>query len=68
MTVRTGRLGLELFDDEFIQNPSPLYARMLAGGPVHQIGDSGFFAVCGWDAVNDVVARPNDFSSNRPPP
>ena len=64
MTVRTGRLGLELFDDEFIQNPSPLYARMLAGGPVHQIGDSGFFAVCGWDAVNDVVARPNDFSSN----
>ena len=37
---------------------------MLAGGPVHPIGDSGFYAVCGWDAVNDVIARPEDFSSN----
>ena len=37
---------------------------MLAGGPVHPIGDSGFHAVCGWDAVNDVIARPEDFSSN----
>ena len=37
---------------------------MLAGGAVHPIGDSGFYAVCGWDAVNDVVARPEDFSSN----
>ena len=64
MTVRTGRLGLELFDDESVQDPYPLYARMHSDGPVHQIGDSGFFAVCGWDAVNDVVARPEDFSSN----
>ena len=37
---------------------------MLAGGPVHPIGDSGFYAVCTWDAVNDVIARPEDFSSN----
>jgi cytochrome P450 family 144 len=64
MTVRTGRLGLELFDDESVQDPYPLYARMHSDGPVHQIGDSGFSAVCGWDAVNDVVARPEDFSSN----
>ena len=64
MTVRTGRLGLDLFDDESVQDPYPLYARMHSDGPVHQIGDSGFFAVCGWDAVNDVVARPEDFSSN----
>jgi cytochrome P450 family 144 len=64
MTVRTGHLGLELFDDESVQDPYPLYARMHSDGPVHQIGDSGFFAVCSWDAVNDVVARPEDFSSN----
>lgn len=59
-----GRLGLELFEDRFVQDPYPLYERMLASGPVHRIGDSGFFAVCGWDAVNDAIARPGDFSSN----
>jgi cytochrome P450 len=64
MTVREGRLGLELFDDECIQDPYPLYERMQAHGPVHQIGDSDFYAVCTWDAVNDAVARPDDFSSN----
>jgi cytochrome P450 family 144 len=64
MTVREGQLGVALFDDEFIQDPYPLYARMLAGGPVHRIGDSEFFAVCTWDAVNEVVGRPEDFSSN----
>ena len=37
---------------------------MLATAPVHQIGDSGFYAVCRWDAVNDAITRPEDFSSN----
>ncbi|WP_099042297.1 cytochrome P450 [Mycobacterium neglectum] len=64
MTEREGQLGVALFDDEFIQDPYPLYARMLAGGPVHRIGDSEFFAICTWDAVNEVVGRPEDFSSN----
>jgi cytochrome P450 len=59
-----GRLGLELFDDVCIQDPYPLYQRMLASGPVHPIGDSGFHAVCDWDAINDAIARPEDFSSN----
>jgi cytochrome P450 len=64
MHVRDGRLGIGLFDDEFIQDPYPLYERMHACGPVHPIEDSGFYAVCGWDAINDVIARPGDFSSN----
>ena len=64
MTTLAGRLGTELFHDQFVQDPYPLYQRMLAEGPVHQIGDSGFYAVCSWDAVNDAVARPEDFSSN----
>ncbi len=64
MTVREGQLGLALFEDEFIQDPYPLYARMHSGGPVHPIGDSGFYAVCGWAAIEDVIARPDDFSSN----
>ena len=64
MTTLAGRLGTELFHDQFVQDPYPLYERMLASGPVHQIGDSGFYAVCSWDAINDAVARPEDFSSN----
>ena len=64
MRSRNGQLGIELFDDECIQDPYPLYRRMLDTAPVHQIGDSGFYAVCSWDAVNDAIARPEDFSSN----
>ena len=36
----------------------------MPAGPVHRIGDSDFYAVCGWDAVNDAISRPEDFSSN----
>ena len=64
VTVPNSNLGLALFADEFIQDPYPLYARMLDDAPVHRVGDSGFYAVCGWDAVTDAVARPQDFSSN----
>ncbi len=64
MRVPDGRLGLDLFEDRFVQDPYPLYERMLNDGAVHPIGDSGFHAVCTWDAVNEVIARPEDFSSN----
>ncbi|RZT16277.1 cytochrome P450 [Mycobacterium sp. BK558] len=64
MTVADGRLGVALFDDRFIQDPYPLYARMRAAGPVHRVGDSDFHAVCTWDAVAEAVARTDDFSSN----
>ena len=63
-TPTDGRLGLELFDDECVQDPYPLYRRMLSTAPVHPIGDSGFHAVCSWDAIDDVIGRPEDFSSN----
>ncbi|MFG1929181.1 cytochrome P450 [Mycobacterium sp. NPDC048908] len=42
----------------------PLYDRLRAEGPVHRVGDSGFYVVCDWAAINDVVNRPEDFSSN----
>lgn len=64
MTSPDGRCGIELFHDRFVQDPYPLYARMLTAGPVHRIGESGFYAVCGWEAINDALARPADFSSN----
>ncbi|HEV7580398.1 MAG TPA: cytochrome P450 [Mycobacterium sp.] len=52
------------FSAESLQDPYPLYERMRAEGAVHRIGASEFYAVCGWDAVNDVIGRPEDFSSN----
>jgi cytochrome P450 len=64
MTLLEGALGLALFDDEFIQDPYPLYERMHEAGQVHRIGDSAFLAVSGWDAVNEAVMRCDDFSSN----
>jgi cytochrome P450 len=64
MAVLDGQLGIELFGEQSIQDPYPLYQRMLATSPVHRIGDSTFHAVCGWDAVNDAIGRPDDFSSN----
>ncbi|MGV0837866.1 cytochrome P450 [Mycolicibacterium thermoresistibile] len=64
MTSGDGELGIALFDDHFIQDPYPLYATMHRVGPVHRIGDSGFFAVSSWDAVNEAITRYDDFSSN----
>lgn len=64
MTQPDGALGIALFDEEFIQDPYPLYERMHMAGHVHRIGDSEFFAVSGWDAVNEAVTRCDDFSSN----
>lgn len=55
---------LELFSAESLQNPYPTYTRMRAGGAVRQIGDSDFYAVSGWDAVVEAIARVDDFSSN----
>ncbi len=64
MTVLEGALGIALFDGQCIQDPHPLYERMHAAGHVHRIGDSEFYAVSSWDAVNEAVARCGDFSSN----
>jgi cytochrome P450 family 144 len=64
MTRRADGLGIALLDDQYIQDPYPLYERMHAAGPVHRIGDSDFYAVAGWNAVNEAVARCDDFSSN----
>jgi cytochrome P450 family 144 len=59
-----GRVGLALFDDQYIQNPHPLYEQMHRIGHLHRIGESGFYAVSSWDAVSEAVARCGDFSSN----
>ncbi|MCF6388266.1 cytochrome P450 [Mycobacterium sp. MBM] len=54
----------EFFGTAAIQDPYPLYEQMRDGAGVQRIGDSAFYAVCGWDAVVDAVNRVEDFSSN----
>lgn len=56
--------AVEFFGAEALQDPYPLYDRMRAEAPVHRIGDSEFYAVCGWDALIDALNRVDDFSSN----
>lgn len=64
MTVNQDRASVEFFADANIQDPYPLYDRMRDQGPVHRVGDSGFYAVYGWAVINDVINRPKEFSSN----
>ena len=54
----------DFFGTEALQDPYPLYDRMRDQAPVQRIGDSTFYAVCGWDAVMEAVNRVEDFSSN----
>ena len=55
---------IQFFGAGALQDPYGLYDRMRADGPVQRIGDSVFYAVCGWDAVHEAVERVEDFSSN----
>jgi cytochrome P450 len=55
---------IELLGAESLQDPYSLFDRMRAESPVQRIGDSVFYAVCGWDAVQEAVDRVDDFSSN----
>ena len=55
---------IQFFGTEALQDPYPLYDRMRAEAPVHRLGKSIFYAVCGWDAVLEAVERVEDFSSN----
>ena len=62
MTVVDDPAGF--FSPVALQDPYPLYDRMRAEAPVHRIGDSVFYVVCGWDALLEAVERVEDFSSN----
>ena len=54
----------DFFGTAALQDPYPLYDRMRDRAPLHRIGDSVFYAVCGWDAVMEAINRVEDFSSN----
>lgn len=55
---------VRFFGTDVVQDPYPLYDRMRAAAPVHRIGESVFYAVCGWDAVLEALERVDGFSSN----
>lgn len=55
---------LEFFGADALQDPYPLYDRLRAAGPVHRVGTSAFYVVPDWAAVEDAIARVDDFSSN----
>jgi cytochrome P450 family 144 len=55
---------IEFFGVDALQDPYPLYDRLRAEGPVHRVGESGFYLVCNWAAINDAINRPEDFSAN----
>lgn len=54
----------QFFGNAAIQDPYPLYEQMRSEAPVHRIGESDFYAVCGWDALVEATNRVEDFSSN----
>lgn len=54
----------DFFGPDALQDPYPLYDRLRDQAAVHRIGDSVFYAVCGWDAIMEVVNHVEDFSSN----
>jgi cytochrome P450 len=54
----------DFFGTDALQDPYALYDRMRDRASVHRIGNSVFYAVCGWDAVMEAVNRVEDFSSN----
>src|ERR1700740_2396132 len=56
----------QFFSAAALQDPYPLYDRMRAAAPVHRIGDSVFYVICGCDAVLEAVERVEDFSSTLP--
>ncbi|OBF20664.1 cytochrome P450 [Mycobacterium sp. ACS4331] len=55
---------MTLFGAAGVRDPYPLFDQMRAEAPLHRIGDSGFYAVCSWDAVVEAITRVDDFSSN----
>jgi cytochrome P450 len=55
---------IQFFGADAIQNPYPVYDELRRRAPVHRVGESPFFLVCGWDATIEAIARVDDFSSN----
>lgn len=60
--------GVQLVSDflspSTLDDPYAWYARLRRAGPVHQVPGTDFYLATTWDAVQEAVSRPEDFSSN----
>jgi cytochrome P450 len=54
----------ELFSPEAIEDPYPVLRRLLAEAPVHLLPDQQLYVVLGFEAIRQVVADPQAYSSN----
>lgn len=53
-----------LLDDDAIEHPQRLYARLRERTPLARIGDSGVHTVATWALVEEALGREADFSAN----
>ena len=51
-------------DQSIIDDPYPFYAKLRESAPVWRVPGTRTFYVAPWELVAEVVARPDDFSSN----
>ncbi|MUL57845.1 cytochrome P450 [Mycobacterium sp. CBMA293] len=58
------QLVSSLLQPSTLDDPYSCYAQLRAAGPVHQVAGTNFYLATTWDAVQEAVSRPEDFSSN----
>ena len=60
--------GVQLVSDllslSTLDDPYACYAQLRVAGPVHRVTGTDFYLATTWDAVQEAVSRPEDFSSN----
>lgn len=65
---QTKTQGVQLISDllspSTLDDPYAWYAELRLAGPVHRVTGTDFYLATTWDAVQEAVSRPEDFSSN----
>jgi cytochrome P450 family 144 len=60
--------GVQLVSDllslSTLDDPYACYTQLRVAGPVHRVAGTDFYLATTWDAVQEAVSRPEDFSSN----
>ena len=57
-------MGVDAVHMHDLDNPYPYFCDVRTSSPVHQLNGSQFYLVSSWDLIAEVLARPEDFSSN----
>ncbi|MFF4526238.1 cytochrome P450 [Streptomyces bluensis] len=65
MTTTDGPLSIDLFTDESLADPFPVYARLRATGPVVWLDTAQCWAVSRYDDVRSVLADWENFTSDQ---